>query len=477
VPYYADDLVVLHLGDCIGVMAAMPDASVDAVVTDPPYGLAELSAAVVLKAIAAWMQGDRAHVPDGRGFMGREWDKFVPPPGVWDECFRVLKPGGHLLSFAGSRTIDLMTLSIRIAGFEIRDSLQWWYGSGFPKSLDVSKAIDKAAGAAREIVGPDRGRLIGGAGGASTNHGRGGIAYGVDAETAPATEDASRWEGWGTALKPAHEPVVVARKPLAGTVAGNVLEWGTGALNVDGCRVAHVSDADRAESEGKNRHADFASGPRENNILGDMSQHSRAEEGNYDGSAGRWPPNILLTHSAECNGSCAPDCPVGELNRQSGITRGSTGIKKRAGSVNGNGAWADESDGSTVARPRIDIEGGYPDMGGASRFFPSLDWDAEHDAPFMYCAKAPKSERPTAEGVSAHPTVKPLALMRWLVRLVTPPGGLVLDPFAGTGTTGQACALEGFRCVLAEKDPDSAELARVRLSKPVQQQMTLDIPA
>lgn len=149
-PYFDDGQVSLYLGDCLDVLRELPDESIDSIVTDPPYGLAELSAATVLTAIAAWMSGDRAHVPDGRGFMGREWDRFVPPPGVWDECMRVLKPGGHLLAFAGSRTVDLMTLSIRIAGFEIRDSIPWLYGTGFPKSLDVAKQLDRMEYARRE---------------------------------------------------------------------------------------------------------------------------------------------------------------------------------------------------------------------------------------------------------------------------------------------------------------------------------------
>jgi site-specific DNA-methyltransferase (adenine-specific) len=377
------------------------------------------------------------------------------------------------------------------------------YGSGFPKSLDVSKAIDKAAGAEREVIGT-RPQFPDGTRGARARPNASPEVYGdrvgLPGEipvTAPATDAAARWEGWGTALKPAHEPIVVARKPLAGTVAANVLEFGTGALNIDRCRVGTADDMHRTR----------------NTALGIMNDDGwlpqRQESDGHD--AGRWPPNILLTHSAECEKTgtrrvigtkapssrggqrdmafgmgrqaksemplytdadgmetvqaweCAPDCPVGELDRQTGVLSNCGGPKR---TTHDSGMFGIGQPGTV-----------YADTGGASRFFPALNWDAEHDAPFMYCAKAPKSERPTAEGVSAHPTVKPLALMRWLVRLVTPPGGLVLDPFAGTGTTGQACALEGFRCVLAEKDPDSAELARVRLAKPVQQQMTLDIPA
>lgn len=469
----------------------MADASVDSVVCDPPYGLAELPTAMVLKAIAAWMAGDRTHVPDGRGFMGREWDKFVPPPGVWDECLRVLKPGGHLLAFAGPRTVDLMTLSIRIAGFEIRDSISWVFGQGFPKSHDVSKAIDRMAGAEREITatGTPLKRMIPGA----TQNRTGQWAKDdgrefVPAQTAPATEDAARWDGWGTALKPAHEPIVVARKPLAGkTVAANVLEHGTGALNIDGCRVsvtdpdyARNASGDRGHDENRTRAMDFA------------MTAGKAHD------AGRWPGNILLSHSPGCEmtgmrrvrpaahgpsrgttpraasdvygtisddapGShadadgmetveawdCADGCPVAELDRQSGVSTSQGGRMRRTalGVMNDDG-W--QPTGQETLH--------FGDTGGASRFFPV----------FRYQAKAPASERPRLEDGTAWPTVKPVELMRWLARLVTPPGGTVLDPFCGTGTTGEAAILEGFDAVLIDKDPDALALTRVRLAKPVQ---------
>jgi site-specific DNA-methyltransferase (adenine-specific) len=416
-PYFDDGTVSLYVGDCLDVLAGLPDASVDAVVTDPPYGLE---------------------------FMGREWDTFRPSqarirtrtdgranpaegkpvtstPGsytarqpfqgwclAWSsECLRVLKPGGHLLAFGGTRTWHRLACAVEDAGFEIRDSISWLYGSGFPKSKNL---------------GGDR-------------------------------------TGWGTALKPAHEPVVVARKPLAGTVEANMLVHGTGALNIGGCRIAHAGEADRARSEAANRHADRSSGPRENHILGDMGQHSRAEEGNYDGSAGRWPPNVLLSHPADCGQAyCAPGCPVAELDRQSGSIKaggGAHGTSPRSGTT-----------GAGIGPGSIPMErsrnfDGYGDTGGASRFFPAFRWQA----------KAPASERPRLADGTAHPTVKPLELMRWLVRLVTPPGGLVLDPFAGSGTTAEACVIEGFRCVLAEKDPASAELIKARLAKPIQPAM------
>ena len=434
--------VTLHHGDALAVLRTMPDASVDAVVTDPPYGLAEHKTEDVTAALVAWCTGDREHVPDGRGFMGRAWDAFVPPPAVWDECLRVLKPGGHLLCFAGSRTVDLMGISIRLAGFQMRDDIMaWLYGSGFPKSLDVSKAIDaqvlhggtnsrriKAANASR----PGEGRTRT----STTNNGIMGDGQGAKVtRDDPATDAARQWQGWGTALKPASEPIIVARKPLSGTVAANVLAHGTGALNIDGCRVLPADAADDAAYRAK-----CAS------VVGLGSNVTGAAYGEFNGArvdsasdAGRWPSNVVFTHAPECGpeeapGPCVDGCPVAELNAQSGWTTSDnrprlSGTKARGGLLNNTG------------EKRADTRTGHADAGGASRFFPT----------FRYQAKAPGAERPRVDGVM-HPTVKPLALMRWLVRLVTPPGGTVLDHFAGSGTTGEACAAEGFPVILIERE-------------------------
>lgn len=449
-------MITIHQADCLDLLRTLGDATVDAIVTDPPYGLADHKPKVVTAAITAWTAGDREHVPDGKGFMGRAWDAFVPPPAVWDECLRVLKPGGHLLCFAGTRTVDLMGLSIRLAGFEIRDSITWHYGSGFPKSLDVSKAIDKAAGAEREVIGEHH-RHGGGSASSDSMSGDLGTAS-VLPLTAPATDAARQWAGWGTALKPASEPIIVARKPLGGTVAANVIEHGTGGLNVDACRVGHSSAADLATSLSKNPGRNGETVTSEVNAAGRPQQSVNA--------AGRWPSNVVLSHVYDCGSDepcelhgirrcticlpefgCAPGCPVAELDAQSGILK--SGDLKPYVSASGKSGG---TMGETVERDHDYTRPG--DSGGASRYFPT----------FRYQAKAPTKERPKVDGVS-HPTVKPLALMRWLVRLVTPPGGTILDPFAGSGTTGEAAALEGFRAVLVEAEAAHIPLIAARLTK------------
>ena len=365
----------LHLGDCLDVLRTMPDCSVDAVVTDPPYGLA---------------------------FMGKRWDYDVPSVAIWAECLRVLKPGGHLLAFAGTRTQHRMAVRIEDAGFEIRDMIAWVYGSGFPKSLDVSKAIDKAAGAERtEIIGK------------SARHGGGivgnGSSYEVSPEVpmlyAPATDAARQWEGWGTALKPALEPITMARKPLAGTVAANVLEHGTGALNVDGCRVG-TGDRRMCGTTDKSGESSYVLGAR---------VETRTE-------LGRWPANLIHDGSEEVVG----------LFPETGQSLPFVGSGGRRNVLGDKGC---EYTGT-----------GYTDSGSAARFF--------------YTAKASASER---QGVT-HPTVKPLDLMAYLCRLVTPPGGVVLDPFMGSGTTIKAAIGEGFQAIGIERDPAYFAMAEHRMN-------------
>ena len=337
-------------GDCLQKMKTLPSNSVDSVVTDPPYGLA---------------------------FMGKKWDYDVPSVEVWQECLRVLKPGGHLLAFAGTRTQHRMAVRIEDAGFEIRDMIAWVYGSGFPKSLDVSKAIDKAAGAEREKIRvKPRPETCGTMSGSSETRpwiekSRQLGYHEVDGNK-PATEAAKQWQGWGTALKPALEPITVARKPFPGTVAENVLQHGTGALNVDGCRV------------------------------GDES--------------GRFPANLIHDGSEEVV-RLFPETTSGQLGPQHADNGKEAG---RCGAYSGRQITTD-----------------YPgDSGSAARFF--------------YCAKADPSERRN----SKHPTIKPVALMRYLVRLVCPAGGVVLDPFAGSGTTIEAARLEHCRAIGIEREAE-----------------------
>lgn len=399
-PHFFDGRTALYHGDALSVLAGLAPGIVDSVVTDPPYGLEfmgrEWDGADGFRRSLNGADAGRESVfgrtsrtsPEYRaGTLMQQWCE------AWAaQCLRVLKPGGYLLAFGGTRTSHRMACAIEDAGFEIRDSIAWLYGSGFPKSLDVSKAIDKAGGAEREVVG--------------THYLGTGSALPL---TAPATDDAKRWEGWGTALKPAHEPIIVARKPLVGTVAANVLAHGTGALNIDACRVEAVGRPLIASR------ADVSTG-----IFGDGLNGSR-HAGTTD--TGRWPTNVLLDGDA-----------AAELDEQSGTLKSGANPARR-----GSDKFRDTYGEFTGQAECVPARGA--DSGGASRFFPT----------FRYQAKAPTKERPKVDGV-AHPTVKPLELMRWLVRLVTQPNGIVLDPFAGSGTTAEACRLEGFRCITIERE-------------------------
>ena len=428
---------ILYPGNCLDAMRRMEDNSVDSIVTDPPYGLS---------------------------FMGKKWDYDVPSVEVWAECLRVLKPGGHLLAFAGTRTQHRMAVRIEDAGFEIRDMIAWVYGSGFPKSLDVSKAIDgklttgrSDSIALREVnetrPGEPTIRLT------STN-GHRGIVGGADAGPSvkrdePATEAAQQWQGWGTALKPALEPVTVARKPLIGTVAENVLEHGTGGLNIDGCRVGvdPIADASQLRTMQRNTR-DSDDGWGMSTVQGDTPQVVRPE--------GRWPANLIHDGSDEVVG----------------LFPHTTSGARQAGQ-GGNG-----DAGAVAFRSKPNLNDFPSDKGSAARFF--------------YCAKASKKDRDEGlegfedkqaaglpmrsadgerggEGLdgtktdrltirkNVHPTVKPTDLMRYLCRLVTPPGGVVFDPFMGSGSTGKAAMLEGFQFIGCELSPEYMEIARARI--------------
>lgn len=396
--------ISLYEGDCRELLASLPGGSVDAVVTDPPYEL---------------------------GFMGRQWDStgIAFDIGLWREVLRVLKPGGHALVFAASRTYHRLACAMEDAGFEIRDQIDWVYSSGMPHGSDVSLLIDRELGAERtKVIRHD------------TRHGTGwsnvkglgvSTANGGDAKSewdvfAPATEQGKRWAGWNSGLKPAHEPICLARKPLDGTLAHNLLEHGTGALHVDACRIP-IRVSDRAAYEAK-----WARGitdrPKKGRVYDTFNRGVSGTPGE-----GRFPPNMLF------------DEPTArELDRQSGVTVSRKG-KPRASVKPGEG-WGMTHTGAE-----------YDDMGGASRSFPV----------FRYASKAKPSERPEVDGI-IHPTVKPVALMRWLVRLVTPEHGLVLEPFAGSGATLEACAIENMRCTAAELSPEYVKLIRKRFDDPMQ---------
>jgi len=430
---------VILEGDCREVLKTLPDNSIDSIVTDPPYEL---------------------------GFMGKSWDAsgIAYDVTVWQECLRVLKPGGHLLAFGGSRTYHRLAVAIEDAGFQIRDQIMWVYGSGFPKSLNISKAIDKAAGAEREVIGFSKGVTV-----SSDDNQHGGINRGavgikqtaIDVPiTAPATAEAKEWNGWGTALKPAHEPIVMARKPLEGTVANNVLTHGTGGINIDASR---VKSDDRTKSEGHFR---------KNNVIGDERTPVAAGQfGNgawvagTDLSQGRFPANFIHDGSDEVL-ELFPDSKGGAFPKKSNIPTGR----------HYEGGWGAVDNG-------VRTEMGE---GSAARFF--------------YCAKANKKDRNegldgfeakemgrnqssldggqmlTGSGnirsnskLNHHPTVKPTELMRYLVRLVTPPNGTVLDPFMGSGSTGKAAVLEGFSFIGIEQSSEYVEIAKARIEWAMEQ--------
>ena len=413
--------------DCIIAMKEMPDNSVDSIVTDPPYEL---------------------------GFMGKSWDAtgIAFNIEVWREALRVLKPGGHLIAFSGSRTYHRMAVAIEDAGFEIRDQIMWVYGSGFPKSHNISKAIDKDLGEVRV-----NGQL----------KFKGGTQLGVindDSwepkdvyESEPVSNLAKQWQGWGTALKPAHEPMVLARKPLIGTVANNVLTYGTGGLNIDGSRVGSEGGSKRGSEPSTHLSPSGAF-----NTGHDIVQLN----------SGRWPANFIHDGSDEVV-ALFPDTASGKPAGQKNIGNGYHG---NFGSIEVTG---------------------FGDSGSAARFF--------------YCAKASKRDRnegldgfeaketfalnaggrekKTAQGdwddvtkrwisqpkANHHPTVKPTTLMQYLVRLVTPPNGTVLDPFMGSGSTGKACAYEGFDFIGIEQSAEYIEIAQARIDFALNNTLPLEL--
>lgn len=417
--------VSLYCGDSMEVLASIDENSIDSCVTDPPYHLTSIVKRFGADSAAPAKVGKTgAYARASAGFMGKQWDggDIAFRPELWALVYRALKPGAHLVAFGGTRTYHRMACAIEDAGFEIRDQIQWLYGSGFPKSHDVSKAIDRAAGAEREVI---RERYTvkrikpGATVVAEGAWGKQKISY-TATDSAPATDEARDWGGFGTALKPACEPIVLARKPLSESgVAANVLKWGTGALNIDGCRVK----TDETITATRNIALGTSSGGIYGvaNVPGVYAQHNN----------GRWPANVIHDGSEEV----VTGFPYSKV--------GASCVKRTSGSDgNGNqgGAYGAES------RPAGTEMTCYGDEGSAARFF--------------YTAKADADDRLG----SRHPTVKPLDLMQYLVRLVTPPGGLVLDPFAGTGTTAEAAWREGMRAMLIEREQEYQEDIRRRMA-------------
>lgn len=398
--------VAIHHGDMRDVLAGFiaEGVRVDSVVCDPPYHLTSIVKRFGADNAAPAKAGATgAYARASAGFMGQKWDggDIAFQPETWRLCFDVLPPGGHLIAFSGTRTYHRMACAIEDAGFEIRDMLSWLYGTGFPKSHNVAKAIDKAAGRKIEIVpkGAPVKRMIPGAdqnkAGWEKNNGR---EY-QPGEFVP-SDEAAPWAGWGTALKPALEPICFARKPLDGTVAGNVLRHGTGALNIDGCKIA-------ADGGRPLRIPSHTPG-----FVNVGKVHGSKAAGETAQTAGRWPANVIHDGSEEV---------LAAFPHGAGVARDAS-----AGTHSGEQGVVGFTHGGPAMR--------FGDEGSPARFF--------------YSAKADAGDRLE----SKHPTVKPVDLMRWLVRLVTPKGGHVLDPFAGSGTTGMACMAEGFDCTLIERE-------------------------
>lgn len=418
--------------DCMEAMKGFEDNSVDSIVTDPPYGLS---------------------------FMGKKWDYDVPKVEIWKECLRVLKPGGYLLSFAGTRTQHRMAVNIEDGGFEIRDMICWVYGSGFPKSLDISKGIDKMKGVEREIVGrkqhakKDFKDNLYAQDPANANNNKV-FGYGEETITAPATPEAQQWDGWGTALKPALEPITVARKPLSEkTVAANVLKWGTGGINVDGCRIGDNIIKTNAKEKGNS----FTS-------VGNAQGFNGCDESYHQG---RFPSNLIHDGSEEVK-------KIFPKSNSSDAIR-----KNKQSPLPPKDGW---NNNNMVAQDSY----GYNDSGSASRFFYTAKtskeernrglngFEEKYPAPAEFRPNHLKKAKEGEDGLpygrwqpraNIHPTVKPVDLMRYLVRMVTPKGGICLDPFMGSGTTGIACDIEGAEFIGIEMDKDYFEIAKKRIEE------------
>jgi site-specific DNA-methyltransferase (adenine-specific) len=473
---YMKEQIVIN-GDNVELLKKYPDNYFDSVVTDPPYGLGkEPNANDMLK---AWLDNGYLEVK-GSGFMGKEWDSFVPQPLFWKEIYRVLKYGGHIVAFFGTRTYDWGCMAIRLGGFEIRDCIQWVYGSGFPKSHNVGKAIDKIQGNEREIIGEkNRGDVE-----KAKKKGVGYLAdvanrnnvkqFGYGAETI--TKGSSEWEGWGTALKPANEPIVLARKPLEKglSIAENVLKWGTGAINIDVSRIGNELIKGQKAGQGFNNVKGFGV----NTKIGDEN----AKEYISENVNGRFPSNFIMTHHEDCE--CKGLKKVKAIKGGTNAKRNSNYMSMTIGykDADGLGGYGDENGEETIENwdcvddcpiKILDEQSGI-DSGGASRFFyvaKASQWERNYGLEGFEEKQIFGDEGETFVGLSnskkpsknVHPTIKPIKLMQYLVRMITPPNGIVLDPFCGSGTTGIACKIDDFEFVGLELNEEYVQIAQTRI--------------
>ncbi len=444
--FYDTESIKLYNENCLSTMEGMQENSIDSIITDPPYGLGKEPDA--LEMLKAWVDGETKTV-NGSGFMGKKWDAFVPQPEIWKAAYRVLKPGGYLLSFFGTRTFDWGVMSIRLGGFEIRESIAWLHSQGFPKNQNISKKMDAMAGADREIIGYKK---------LNENDKK---AYTPKADsvfskakardiTAPATKQAKQWHGWGTALKPAMELIVVARKPLSEkTVAKNVLKWGTGGINIEECRVEIEKTDKNLRLNAPNHNFNY------DNSMFQLSrnQSKRAfQDMGFHSSQGRWPANVIHDGSDEVrrgfperNGELHNKLTMGNSHFVPGLEKSKRGYS-------------------------------FKDTGSASRFYYQAKCskqDRDEGLTGFPLGESPASARSKpAEGrknalgeprQNSHPTVKPTKLMQYLCKLVTQTGGTIYDPFMGSGSTGKAALLERFKFIGSEINQEYCEIAKARI--------------
>ena len=499
-PYY------LHLGDCLAYLKTLPPNSISAVVTDPPYGMSQHSQQDIINALTAWLAGEE-YTHGKSGFMGKEWDSFVPSPTIWKEVLRVLKPGGHILCAASTRTVDLMGISLRLAGFEIRDSItevydsdtgkqaffdslsseqikllqrgfgeqftvEWGYGSGFPKSANISKQMDKEAGIEREVIGScitrDLARKNGKhKGDMLVNCYDGSTEISI---TAPATEAAKQYSGFGTALKPAHEPFILARKPIEKglTIAQNCLKWGVGGLDIASSRIPADENDINARTQKSIK----------GNISGKTSYQIPANGKGWDGQQGRFPANVILDDS-ECVRALFPETKSGEIkpyeikgNRNIDFSKGLTHKTGRRLASQGSAARFFYCAKASPSERNKGLDGLEENI-GVGNYLASAKWtnDPRHkDGGYMAAPSKPQANH--------HPTVKPISLCEYLIKLISKENDTVLDPFTGSGTTGVAALNLNRRFIGCELNHDYFEIAKARieqvLNEPKQEELFND---